>query len=342
MKPRLVAAAAGSDDDRAAGRARRVRRRGGREGGRVQGPDRGPHGLRRRQLLRLDQDRQQVVLPLEPGMQFTYEGRSNRGGGRLPHRVVFTVTDLTKEIDGVRSVVLWDRDINDGKQLEGELAFWAQDDDGNVWLMGEYPEEYDDEGNFEAAPDTWFSGIDRARAGIMMRGRPAARDAAGTAQGYAPTIGFADVAFVAEDGPAGLRADGLLRRRAGHRRDQPRGARRRPPAEVLRARDRQHPGRARQGRQGAGDPGADEVHPPVAGCARVRRKEALELEKRAYVKRKDVYGKTPPSQRRTSGGAGGRSAATAPSNAGTPSASGSTPPELRSFVSAMPTRPSRD
>ena len=29
-------------------------------------------------------------------MQFTYEGRSNRGQGRLPHRVVFTVTSLTQ------------------------------------------------------------------------------------------------------------------------------------------------------------------------------------------------------------------------------------------------------
>ena len=45
-------------------------------------------------------------LPLEPGMQFTYEGRSNRGLGRLPHRAVFTVTDLTKEIDGVRAVAV--------------------------------------------------------------------------------------------------------------------------------------------------------------------------------------------------------------------------------------------
>ena len=33
--------------------------------------------------------------PLEPGMRFVYEGRANRGQGRLPHRVVFTVTDLT-------------------------------------------------------------------------------------------------------------------------------------------------------------------------------------------------------------------------------------------------------
>ena len=77
--------------------------------------------------------------PLEPGMQFTYEGRSDRGGGRLPHKVIFTVTSLTKEIDGVRAITLWDRDINDGKLLEGELAFWAQDDDGTVWLLGETP-----------------------------------------------------------------------------------------------------------------------------------------------------------------------------------------------------------
>ena len=33
--------------------------------------------------------------PLVPGTQFIYEGRSNRGHGRRPHRVVFTATDLT-------------------------------------------------------------------------------------------------------------------------------------------------------------------------------------------------------------------------------------------------------
>ena len=32
------------------------------------------------------------------------------------------------------------------------------------------------------------------------------------------------------------------------------------------------------------------------GALEFARNEALELEKRAYVKRKDVYGKTPPSQ----------------------------------------------
>ena len=137
--------------------------------------------------------------PLVPGTQLIYEGRSNRGLGRLPHRVVFTVTDLTKVIDGVRSVVLWDRDYNAGKLLEGELAFFAQDDDGNVWNMGEYPEEYDDEGKFEGAPDTWITGQQGAKAGILMRadpkvGTPSYR------QGLAPKIEFADVAKVFKTG----------------------------------------------------------------------------------------------------------------------------------------------
>jgi hypothetical protein len=133
--------------------------------------------------------------PLVPGTQFVYEGESDRGQGRRVHRVIFTVTDLTKKIDGVESVVLWDQDINGGKLLESELALFAQDDDGNVWNMGEFPAELDEQGNFEGAPDTWLSGVQGARAGVLMRGDPRT----GTSsyhQGLAPKIGFQDVARV--------------------------------------------------------------------------------------------------------------------------------------------------
>jgi hypothetical protein len=51
------------------------------------------------------------------------------------HRVVFTVTDLTKVINGVRTVVIFDRDYTDDRLLESELAFYAQDKDGNVWHL---------------------------------------------------------------------------------------------------------------------------------------------------------------------------------------------------------------
>lgn len=233
--------------------------------------------------------------PLEPGMQFTYDGRSDRGGGRLRHRVIFTVTALTKEIDGVRAVTLWDRDINNGKLVEGELAFWAQDDDGTVWLLGEYPEEYDDEGNFEAAPDTWFSGIDRARAGIQMRGNP--RPGTGTyRQGYAPTIGFGDVAFVAKTGqracvPTGCYDDVLITDETNP--EEPKDGHQlkyyAPEVGNIQA----APGRGGVEREILELTKFTRLSP---GALEFADKEALEMEKRAYVERKAVYGKTPPLQ----------------------------------------------
>lgn len=133
--------------------------------------------------------------PLVPGTQFVFAGRSNRGHGRLPHRVIFTVTGLTKRIDGVDAVVLFDRDINRHKLLEAEITFFAQDDDGNVWNLGEYPEEYGADGSFEGAPSTWLSGSEGAQAGILMRGDPRPRTAP-YMQGVAPRIGFGDTAQV--------------------------------------------------------------------------------------------------------------------------------------------------
>jgi hypothetical protein len=136
--------------------------------------------------------------PLVPGTQYVLEGRANRGGGRLPHRVIFTVTDLTKVIDGVRTIVIWDRDINEGQLEEAELAFQAQDNDGNVWLLGEYPEEYED-GKFKTAESTWIAGLEGAEPGVLMRSNPRA----GTAsylEGSAPKIEFQDRAKVSKTG----------------------------------------------------------------------------------------------------------------------------------------------
>jgi hypothetical protein len=231
--------------------------------------------------------------PLIPGTQFIYEGESNRGEGRRPHRVIFTVTDLTKLINGVRTVVLWDRDINDGRLLEGELAFHAQDDDGNVWNMGEYPEEYGD--GRVRAPDTWIAGLDGALGGIMMRGQPRV----GTSsyrQGWAPDIEFADVARVYR---AGLRDCVPLRCFTN----------------VL-VTDETNPTEPDDGHQrkfyaqGVGNiraapAGGKEME--VLVLTRVRRlgaaemaharREAMKLDRRAYRVRKDLYGRTPPVER---------------------------------------------
>jgi hypothetical protein len=235
--------------------------------------------------------------PLVPGTQFIYEGRSNRGHGRRPHEVIFTVTDLTKEIDGVSSVVLWDQDINAGKLLEGELALFAQDDDGNLWNMGEFPGEFDEHGKFEGAPDTWVAGLDGAGAGILMRGDPQV----GTPsyhQGIAPKIGFQDVAKVAKTGqrncvPTGCYKDVLVT-------------------------DETNPTEPTDGHQlkyyapGVGNiraaPGIGGKEKEVLVLVSVKRLsarelahargQALTLEKRAYRSGKTVWGRTPPAEQR--------------------------------------------
>src|SRR5205823_3559529 len=70
------------------------------------------------------------MFPLVAGTQFVYRGTIVEGGVSKPHSVVFTVTDLSKMVDHVRTVVAWDRDFLEGRLQEQELAFFAQDDKG--------------------------------------------------------------------------------------------------------------------------------------------------------------------------------------------------------------------
>jgi hypothetical protein len=133
-------------------------------------------------------------FPLEPGAYYVFEGSALDEGERIPRRVVTTVTDLSKVIDGVRTLVVSEKDYTAGQLSEPELAFFAQDNAGNVWLVGEYPEEYED-GKFDKAP-AWISGQEGARAGITMLAQPR-RDAPDYAQGYAPPpVDFTDRAEV--------------------------------------------------------------------------------------------------------------------------------------------------
>ncbi len=126
------------------------------------------------QLARFDDDdfpRQPRItsrfLPLIPGTKTTLEG--NVEG--VPHRVEFVVTDLVKRMAGVRTLVIWDTDTSEDEVVESELSFFAQDDDGNVWNLGEYPEEFEG-GEFVGAPSTWITGQDGAKAGIHMPALP--------------------------------------------------------------------------------------------------------------------------------------------------------------------------
>jgi hypothetical protein len=139
-----------------------------------------------------------TFLPLVPGTRFTYVGTANRGGGPTDHTVVFTVTNLVKFVNGVLTRVVLDLDSGDGQLQEAELAFFAQDKAGNVWSMGEYPEEYTD-GVLDGAPNTWISGLAGAEAGIMMLADPKVGGPR-YVQGFSPKIDFLDCAQVFKKG----------------------------------------------------------------------------------------------------------------------------------------------
>jgi hypothetical protein len=231
--------------------------------------------------------------PLTPGTRFIYEGRSNRGHGRRPHRVIFTVTDLTKVIDGVRTRVLWDQDINNGELQEAELAFQAQDDDGNVWLLGEYPEEYED--GTISAPSTWLAGLEGARPGVLMRADPRV----GTPsylQGWAPRIEFGDRAKVQSTGvqacvPVGCYRNVLVTDETN-------------PLEPNDGHQRKYYASGVGNIRAAPGPGGKErevlvlvdvQHLSRQALAKARQ-EALKLDRRAYRTRRNLYRHTPPAE----------------------------------------------
>jgi hypothetical protein len=137
-------------------------------------------------------------FPLQPGTQYIYDGVTVEDDGTsVPHRVIITVTDLTKVIGDVRTVVTWDQDYSDGELAEAELAFYAQDNEGGVWRVGEYPEEYD--GGKVIASPTWIHGIDEARAGIMMLAQPKL-DVPAYREGWGPAVDWTDFGRVDQVG----------------------------------------------------------------------------------------------------------------------------------------------
>jgi len=221
------------------------------------------------------------------------DGSINTGGTVTTHRVVFTVTDLTKVIDGVRSVVIWMEDFRAGQLMEKELAFFAQDKDGNVWAMGEHPEEYED-GKFAKAP-TWIHGIEGSRAGIAMPAVPKL-GMPSYSQGWAPAVNFTDRAIVDQVGqktcvPLRCFEEVLLIAE---------GSKEEVDAQQIKYYARGM-GKIRVGWRGKGEKLQEvlelaEFSQLGADALAKARVAALQLEKNAYKVSKEVYGRTSPSE----------------------------------------------
>jgi hypothetical protein len=111
------------------------------------------------------------LFPLRPGTTFLYRGER----GRVRQVDEEVVTHRTKEILGIACTVVLDTVSERGRPIERTLDFYAQDRDGNVWYLGEDSFELEG-GHFVKASDSWQSGVDGAKPGIIMPADPQAGD----------------------------------------------------------------------------------------------------------------------------------------------------------------------
>jgi hypothetical protein len=99
---------------------------------------------------------------LEPGYQSVFEG------GR--ERLIISVLDETKMVDGVETRVVEERETRDGKLVEVSRNYFAISKRTNdVFYFGEDVDIYKD-GKVVNHSGAWLSGVKGARFGLMMPG----------------------------------------------------------------------------------------------------------------------------------------------------------------------------
>lgn len=109
-------------------------------------------------------------FPLEPGTTMIYNGTSEDGES---FRNVFVVTNETKVILGMDTRIVHDDAYVKGEHEEETDDWFAQDDEGNVWYMGEYTTDLT---NGDSHEGSWEAGKNGAKAGIIMEAQPKVGD----------------------------------------------------------------------------------------------------------------------------------------------------------------------
>ena len=107
-------------------------------------------------------------FPLKPGTTFIYEG--TKEGVRQSDQ--FIVTNRTKDVDGITARVVRDNAYENGKLVEFTDDWFAQDDNGNVWYMGEFTTEVET----NSTEGSWEAGVKGGKPGIFMEANPQVGD----------------------------------------------------------------------------------------------------------------------------------------------------------------------
>jgi hypothetical protein len=107
--------------------------------------------------------------PMRPGDRAVFQVTDPEG---LRERSVVKVTNETKLIaNGVTARVLYTKVFEDGKLIEDNHAWYAEDEKGNVWYLGERAREFES-GEVTSTKGSWEAGVDGAQAGVIMPARP--------------------------------------------------------------------------------------------------------------------------------------------------------------------------
>lgn len=111
-------------------------------------------------------------FPLPVGRTLVYRGVQD--GQKQVDRV--RVTARTKIIAGVAATVVSDVAKHRGRLLEKTTDWYAQDDQGNVWYLGEATETYLPNGVIDTS-GSWEAGVNGAEPGLIMEADPRVPDA---------------------------------------------------------------------------------------------------------------------------------------------------------------------
>jgi hypothetical protein len=104
----------------------------------------------------------------QPGKKYIYEGGTSDG----VERIEIERRPTTKVVNDITCVVIRDRVYIADKLVEDTDDWFAQDNSGNVWYMGEYVTDYNPDGSVKDHAGSWEAGVDCAKPGYQMLANP--------------------------------------------------------------------------------------------------------------------------------------------------------------------------
>jgi hypothetical protein len=110
---------------------------------------------------------QNQLFPAPVGAKWVYEAVKTDG----LERIEVTVEAGTKDVWGTQARIVRDTVTENGELIEDTWDWYAQDDNGNVWYLGEDTTEY--EAGVEVCNcGAWEAGVNEAIPGVIMLAEP--------------------------------------------------------------------------------------------------------------------------------------------------------------------------